>query len=272
MYEAYWGLSEPPFSLTPDPRFLYLSRSHEDALMMLHYAISRHKGAPMLSGDIGLGTTTVSRKLLDLLDPVHNRLVLIVNPILTPVQMLQEILGQLEFETQSRNRQTLVQELHKQLIACYERGERVVLIIDEAHLIRSAHTLEELRLLLNCQMNDQFLLSLVLLGQTELRPKIAKVPALEQRLAVRQNLRPLDMTETGEMILHRLRVAGYTGEANLFSPDAIFEIHKYSKGYPRLISQIADNALMIGFVPKAQLIDGFLIHNIVNEFNGQEAA
>jgi general secretion pathway protein A len=98
------------------------------------------------------------------------------------------------------------------------------------------------------------------------------VPALEQRLAVRQNLRPLDMTETGEMILHRLRVAGYTGEANLFSPDAIFEIHKYSKGYPRLISQIADNALMIGFVQKAQLIDGFLIHNIVNEFNGQEAA
>ena len=255
-------------SIRSSPRF----RVHAETNLSLRSPHAQLITAAMLSGDIGLGKTTVSRKLLDLLDPVHNRLVLIVNPILTPVQMLQEILGQLEFETQSRNRQTLVQELHKQLIACYERGERVVLIIDEAHLIRSAHTLEELRLLLNCQMNDQFLLSLVLLGQTELRPKIAKVPALEQRLAVRQNLRPLDMTETGEMILHRLRVAGYTGEANLFSPDAIFEIHKYSKGYPRLISQIADNALMIGFVQKAQLIDGFLIHNIVNEFNGQEAA
>jgi general secretion pathway protein A len=272
MYEAYWGLTEPPFSLTPDPRFLYMSRGHEDALMMLHYAISRNKGAAMLSGDIGLGKTTVSRKLLDLLDPVHNRVVLIVNPILTPVQILQEILGQLDYETQSRNRQVLVQELHKQLVSYYERGQRVVLIIDEAHLIRSTTTLEELRLLLNCQMNDSFLLSLILLGQNELRPKIAKVPALEQRLAVRQNLKPLDVTETGEMILHRMRVAGYSGENHPFTPDAIFEIHKYTKGYPRLISQIADNALMIGFVQKVQLIDGFLIHNIVDEFSGREAA
>lgn len=91
MHEAYWGLKEPPFSLTPDPRFLYMSRAHEDALMMLHYAITRNKGAAMLSGDIGLGKTTISRKLLDLLDPVKYRIVMIVNPILTPVQMLQEI-------------------------------------------------------------------------------------------------------------------------------------------------------------------------------------
>jgi general secretion pathway protein A len=272
MYEAHWGLSEPPFSLTPDPRFLYMSRGHEDALMMLHYAITRNKGAAMLAGDIGLGKTTVSRKLLELLDPVHNRVVMIVNPILTPVQILQEILAQLDLETTSRNRQVLVQELHKQLLWFYERGERVVLMIDEAHLIRSTGTLEELRLLLNCQMNDQFLLSLVLLGQNELRPKIAKVPALEQRLAVRQSLKPLDVTETGEMILHRLRVAGYAEEAHPFSPDAIFEIHKHTKGYPRLISQIADNALMIGFVQKVQLIDGYLIHNIVNEYFGREAA
>jgi general secretion pathway protein A len=268
MYEAHWGLTEPPFSLTPDPRFLYMSRGHEDALMMLHYAISRNKGAAMLSGDIGLGKTTVSRKLLELLDPVHNRVVMIVNPILTPTQILQEILGQLDYETSSRNRQVLVQELHRQLLWFYERGQRVVLMIDEAHLIRSLATLEELRLLLNCQMNDQFLLSLVLLGQNELRPKVARVPALEQRMAVRQALKPLDATETGEMILHRLRVAGYKGEAHPFSPDAIFEIHKHTQGYPRLISQVADNALMIGSVQKLQLIDGFLIHNIANEYFG----
>src|SRR5450432_3317634 len=108
MYEAYWGLTEPPFSLTPDPRFLYMSRGHEDALMMLHYAITRNKGAAMLSGDIGLGKTTISRKLLDLLDPVKTRVVLIVNPILTPTQFLQEILSQLEVETPSKNRQVLV--------------------------------------------------------------------------------------------------------------------------------------------------------------------
>ena len=174
MHESYWGLTEPPFSLTPDPRFLYMSRQHEDALMMLHYAITRNKGAAMLSGDIGLGKTTLSRKLLDLLDPIRNKLVLIFNPILTPVQMLQEILQQLDVGVTSRNRQVLVSELHNALLQHYERGQQVVVIIDEAHLIRSAHTLEELRLLLNCQMNDQFLISLLLLGQKELKAKMAR--------------------------------------------------------------------------------------------------
>lgn len=272
MYEAYWGLTEPPFSLTPDPRFLYMSRSHEDALMMLHYAVTRNKGAAMLWGDIGLGKTTISRKLLDLLDPVKNKVVLIVNPILTPIQILQEILVQLEVPSTSRNRQTLVTEMHAALLKYYERGQRVVLLVDEAHLIRSTSTLEELRLLLNCQMNDQFLISLILLGQIELRGKIAKVPALEQRLAVRQNLKPLDPSETGEMILHRLRVAGYTAEKSPFTPDAILEIHKYAKGTPRLTSQIADNALMVSYAQKLKLIDGCLVHGVVCEFTGQEAA
>jgi len=273
MYEAYWGLSEAPFSLTPDPRFLYLSRGHEDALMMLHYAVTRNKGAAMLSGDIGLGKTTVSRRLLELLDPVRNKIVLIVNPILTPTQMMQEVLLQLEIKCDSRNRQILVAELHKQLLSWYEHGSRVVVIVDEAHLIRNAATLEELRLLLNCQMNDQFLVNLLLLGQIELRDKIRKVPALEQRLAVRQHLKPLNAIESGEMILHRLRVAGFSGEHSPFTPDAIFEMHKYTRGTPRLISQIADNALMIAFARKQHSVDGFLVHEIVAEHSGlQEAA
>lgn len=273
MYEAYWGLNETPFSLTPDPRFLYLGRAHEDALMMLHYAITRNKGAAMLTGDIGLGKTTISRKLIELLDPVQTRMVLIVNPILTPTQMLQEILSQLDEPTISRNRQVLVQALHNHLLELYERGTRVVLLIDEAHLIRSAGSLEELRLLLNCQMNDQFLISLLLIGQTELRKKISKVPALEQRLAVRHALKPLDSQETDEMILHRLRVAGYTGEKSPFSPDAIFQLHKFTGGTPRLASQIADNALLVGMAQKVQMIDGYLMHQIINDFQGiQEAA
>ncbi len=268
MHESYWGLTEPPFSLTPDPRFLFLSRKHEDALMMMHYAITRNKGAAMLSGDIGLGKTTISRKLLDLLDPIQNRIVLIVNPILTPVQILQETLTQLGINETSRNRQVLVQVLHQALVQHYERGQRVVLMIDEAHLIRSLQTLEELRLLLNCQMNDQFLISLVLLGQPELRPKIAKVPALEQRLAVRYHLEPLDAIESGELILHRLRVAGYTGEHNLFTPDAIAEMHKFTKGAPRLICQVADNALLVGMAQRAKAIDGYLMHSVVSDFFG----
>ncbi len=272
MYEAYWGLTEAPFSLTPDPRFLFMSRGHEDALMMLHYAVTRNKGAAMLSGDIGLGKTTVSRRLLELLDPVKNRVVMIVNPILTPTQIIQEILLQLDIKCDSKNRQVLVAELHKQLLTWYELGKRVVVIVDEAHLIRNSGTLEELRLLLNCQMNDQFLVNLLLLGQIELKAKLKKVPALEQRLAVRQSIKPLNEVETGEMIMHRMRVAGYTGENGPFTPDAIFEIHKYSKGAPRLISQIADNALMIAFARKLKMIDGFLVHEIVSEHSGKEAA
>jgi len=272
MYEAYWGLTEAPFSLTPDPRFLYMSRGHEDALMMMHYAVTRNKGAAMLCGDIGLGKTTVSRRLLELLDPVRNRVVMIVNPILTPTQMIQEILLQLDIRCDSKNRQVLVAALHRQLLSWYEHGSRVVLIVDEAHLIRNAGTLEELRLLLNCQMNDQFLINMLLLGQLELKEKIAKVPALQQRLAVRQYLKPLNAIETGEMILHRMRVAGYAGEHSPFEPDAIFEMHKYTRGTPRLISQVADNALMMAFARKQAGIDGYLIHEIVAEFSGMEAA
>ncbi len=272
MYESYWGLQEPPFSLTPDPRFLYLSRSHEDALMMLHYAVTRNKGAAMLCGDIGLGKTTISRKLLELLDPIKYQVVLIVNPILTPVQILQEVLSQLGHDSQSRNRQVLVQELHKVLLENYERGRTAVVLVDEAHLIRSSATLEEIRLMLNCQMNDQFLINLLLLGQLELKPKIEKVPALQQRIAIRYSIGPLDVTETGAMIEHRLRTAGYTGEQSPFTPDAVFEIHKFSNGTPRLVSQAADNALLVGAMQKLKRIDGFTVHAILNDSPVEEAA
>lgn len=272
MYEAFFGLNESPFSLTPDPRFLYMSRGHEDALMMLHYAITRNKGAAMLSGEIGLGKTTISRKLLELFGASETKVVLIVNPILTPVQILQEILLQLNVPTNSRNRQVLVGQLHDTLLTFYDRGERVLLMIDEAHLIKSANTFEELRLLLNCQMNDRFLINLLLLGQSELHKKIAKVPALQQRLAVRARLQPLDQVETGEMILHRLTVAGYREALSPFTPDAVYELYKAAGGTPRLVSQLADTALLMAFAKKQKNVDAFLMHSVVQDFNGLEAA
>ncbi|MEI6511708.1 MAG: AAA family ATPase [bacterium] len=270
MYEQYWGLKESPFNLTPDPRFLYLSRKHEDALMMLHYAITRNKGAACLIGDIGFGKTTISRKLLELLDPVQYKVVLIVNPLLSPIQMLKEILTQLGVETSSRNRQALLHELQTKLLSYYEGGQRVVVIVDEAHLIKSVASLEELRLLLNCQMNDQFLLSLLLIGQIEMRKMIEKVPALKQRLAVRYELQALDQQETAEMIDYRLRAACFSSEQSPFSPDAVFEIHKYTNGCPRMVCQLADNALMVAMAQKYQKIDGFAMHSIIQSFDGKE--
>ncbi len=270
MYEAYWGLNEPPFTLTPDPRFLYLSKEHEDALVMLHYTVARNRGAGLLMGDIGLGKTTLSRKLIELLDPVQFKVVLIVNPILTPIQLLQEILHQLGIVTQVRNRQQLFQVLFEHLIHMYEHGQRAVLIVDEAHLIRSTQTFEELRLLLNCQMNDQFLISLILMGQLELKKKIEKVPALKQRMAVRHQLKPLDQQETARLIEHRLRVAGYAGERIPFTPDALYELYQYTGGYPRVVCQLADNALVIGMAQRVQQIDGFLMHSVIMDFEGKE--
>ncbi len=270
MIEAYWGLTEPPFTLTPDPRFLYLGKEHEDALLMLHYTITRNRGAGMLVGDIGLGKTTLSRKLLELLDPIEFKVVLIVNPILTPIQLLQEILHQLNVPTHSRNRQQLVETLFQHLLHLYERGQRVVLIVDEAHLIRNTSTFEELRLLLNCQMNDQFLISLLLLGQLELRKKLEKVPALKQRLAIRHQLKPLDQEETAQLIEFRMRTAGYAGERIPFTPDALYEIYQYTGGYPRLICQVADHALVMGMAQGVHQIDGYLMYGVIMEHEGKE--
>lgn len=272
MYEAYWGLSEPAFSLTPDPRFLYLSRGHEDALSMLHYAITRNKGAAMFTGDIGLGKTTVTRKLIEVLVPLNCKIVLIVNPVLTPNQMLIEVLQQLDVDTKARTRQALVQELHKALLEHHGRGQRVVVMVDEAHLIKQAQAFEELRLMLNCQLNDQFLINLVLIGQNELREKIAKVPALEQRMAIRTVLRPLDVSETTEMLLHRLRIAGYTGNKLMFTPDAMFQLHKASQGYPRMSLQFADNALMVCSARKELMVDAFLMMDVIQDYMEAAAA
>jgi general secretion pathway protein A len=271
MYEQYWGLREAPFAQTPDPRFLYLSPEHEDALMLLHYAVARNKGAAMLAGRIGLGKTTLSRKLLETLDAVSHRVVMIVNPVLTPVQMLREILSQLGVEVNSRDRQVLVQRLHLELLDNYDKGRKVVLLVDEAHLIRSSSTFEELRLLLNCQMNDQFLISLLLLGQEELVGKLKKVPALEQRLAVRHTLRPLTEAAAGEMLLHRLRVAGYAREEHPFDEEAIHNLHQFSDGAPRLILQMADNALLMAAARRLDRIRGEFAYEVAASHLGEAA-
>lgn len=266
MYEAYWGLSETAFCLTPDPRFLFLTQGHEDALEMLRYAVMRNKGAAMLTGDIGLGKTTITRKLIESLDPETHKIVLIVNPVLTPNQMLLEILSQMGVKVKSRQRQELVQTLHQAVFDSFQAGQRVVVIVDEAHLIKNTQTFEELRLMLNCQLNDQFLLNLILVGQTELKEKVNKVPALESRMAVRCILRPLDVVETNNMLLHRMQVAGYQGTKLPFTPDAVYQLHKATNGYPRRLLQFADNALLVCSAKRSLMVDAFMMVDIISEF------
>jgi general secretion pathway protein A len=271
VYEQYWGLAEPPFSLTPDPKFLYMSPKHEDCLTLLLHAITRNKGAVMLTGEVGHGKTTLSRKLLQELDEAEYKILMIVNPILTPIQLLREILEQLGATDLPRNRQILIKMLHEKLLEHHQKGQKVVLVVDEAHLIRDKQTFEELRLLLNFQLNDRFLISLVLIGQPELEQKVAKIPALKQRLAIRAHLPPLSLLETGEMLRHRLAAAWHPGNGRgVFSPEAVHEIYQYTNGCPRIICQVADNALLVGMVRRAKVIDGYLMHSVIMEFEGRE--
>jgi general secretion pathway protein A len=270
MYEEYWGLTEPAFSLTPDPKFLYLGKKHADCLTMLTYAVSGNKGAAMITGEVGCGKTTLSRKLLLDLDTDKYQIAMIVNPVLTPVQFLMEVMEQFGEEDPPRNRQVLVKELNEKLLQIDRAGRRAVLLIDEAHLIRDRGTFEEIRLLLNFQLNDRFLLSLLLMGQPELRPKVERIPALMQRIAVRGSVGPLDEHETEQMIDFRLKQAWHVGENTIFTPDAVRELHGYTKGYPRLICELADNALLVGMVNKARHIDGFLMKSVIMDFEGKE--
>jgi general secretion pathway protein A len=271
MYEQHWKLREAPFKLTPDPRFLYLSGLAEDSLLMLQYALLHGRGASMLYGEIGLGKTTMTRRLFELVDQDRMRIVSIVNPVLTPAQVLREVLSQLDISTTERSRQPLVNALHKRLYELYDLGQKVLLVVDEAHLMTNRLTFEELRLMLNCQVEDEMLISLLLVGQTELLPRIEKVPALEQRIGVRCRLKPLTVGETEEMMLHRMKVAGFPEEKSPFTPDAIHLIHRSSEGAPRVILQLADLALFAGMKKRTDLIDGFLVHDLIQERMGAAA-
>lgn len=272
MHEGYWGLKEPAFALTPDPRFYYMGHSHEDSLMMLHYALTRNKGAGMLTGTLGMGKTAICHKLASLLDPAKTHIITVVNPILNPHQFHLELLAELGIKVKFKDRQAIAKELQHRLIEVYEKGKRVVLIVDDAHQIESEGTFEELRQLLNLQMDDRFLVNVLLVGQPQLGFNVGKFQELDQMIAVRERLQQFTLVDTGEMVMHRLRTAGYTGDPGIFTTDAILELHRFSKGVPRIVCHLADHALMLGKLQKAKCVDGLLMHQSITEFYGSEEA
>jgi general secretion pathway protein A len=269
LYEQYWGVTEPPFSLTPNPKFLYLSEKHANCLTMLEYTVTRNKGAGMITGEAGCGKTTLSRALLARLDPNKFDVGMIVNPTLTPNQLLAEILEQFGAVSIPRQKRELVNALNALLLGLYRNGKKAVLLIDEAHLIRGRLTFEEIRMLLNFQLQDEFLLTLLLLGQPELRPKIDRIEALKQRMAVRYHLESLNRQEMEEMMRFRLKAAWYMG-GDIFLPEAYDEIYSYSKGVPRVTCEIADNAMIFGMLRGMRQIDGVLMKEVIMDFEGKE--
>ena len=245
MYEAYCGLREKPFENTPDPRFIYYSQRHEEALSRMLYVIRERKGAGILTGEYGSGKTLLSRVLLEELSSEQYHSALIFNPMLPSMELVKEIIYQLGGDTSSLLSKTdLLHYLNDILYKNRDDDKNTVIVVDEAQAISEESGFEELRLLLNFQLNDNFLLTLILLGQPELKEKIKNLPQLRQRLAVRYHLKALSPEETKEYIQHRLKVAG--SKERVFLDNAFSEIYRFSGGIPRKINNICDMALLIG--------------------------
>jgi len=263
MYEAFYGLKEKPFGKTPDPRFLYQSRKHAEALARLQHAVEE-QDIVLLTGEIGSGKTTLSRAFIDSLDESYHPL-LIINPRLSPSQLLRTVALRLGMDDENRFRHGLLEGINARLYELYEAGKRPVLIIDEAQLVPGKATFEELRLLTNFQLDDRNLLAIVLIGQTELRDRLQRKPyrALRQRIGMQYHLGALDREETEAYVQHRLAVAGRA--AVLFDQRALGLLYEHSEGVPRRINVIAGNALVEGFGRSAAAIGPEIIESVVND-------
>lgn len=263
MYEEFYGLKEKPFNKTPDPRFLFQSAKHAEALARLQLAVDE-QDIVLLTGEIGSGKTTLSRALIDLLDRSYHP-ILIINPRLSPSQLLQIVALRLGVDDPGRQRHGMLEGINAKLYELFEAGRRPVLIIDEAQLIPGKATFEELRLLTNFQLDDRNLMALVLIGQTELRDRLERKPyrALRQRVAMQFHLGPLDERETREYIKHRLGVAGR--QAPLFDDAALELLFQESGGVPRRINIVAGNALIEGFGRGADAIGAEIIESVVKD-------
>ncbi|MFN7784245.1 MAG: AAA family ATPase [Lysobacterales bacterium] len=250
MYLQFYGLAEPPFSITPDPRFVFLSERHRDALAHLLYGIGQggSGGFVQLTGEVGTGKTTLCRLLLEQM-PSDTRVALVLNPRLSPVELVETICEELKLEVEPvrGSLKGLVDRLNAYLLRAYGEGLRVVLIIDEAQNL-SFEALEQVRLLTNLETSTQKLLQIILLGQPELRETLARAELrqLTQRITARFHLTPLSAEETEDYLRHRLAVAGCPRFP--FSRLAVRRIHQHAGGVPRLINVIADRALTAGYV------------------------
>ncbi|HET7844033.1 MAG TPA: AAA family ATPase [Xanthomonadales bacterium] len=271
MYLEFFGLREAPFSITPDPRFVFLSERHRDALAHLLYGIGQggSGGFVQLTGEVGTGKTTLSRLLLEQL-PENTRVALVLNPKLSPVELLESVCEELKLDVgEARGSlKQLVDLLNHFLLDAYAQGLRVVLIVDEAQNL-SIDSLEQVRLLTNLETPTQKLLQIILLGQPELRDMLEKpeLRQLAQRITARYHLTPLDEDETEAYLRHRLAVAG--GQRFPFSRLAVRSLHRRSGGVPRLLNVIAERALLAGYVVDEAQVSERLVEHAANEVLGR---
>ncbi len=238
---------------------MYYSVKHKEALLNLLYAVNENKGAALLTGDIGCGKTLLARALISRLDPDEFEVALVANPRLDEDDFIREIMYQFGQDTETSNRLSIMHQFNEFLYSNAKDSKKSILIIDEAQLIKNEMILEEIRLLLNFQLNDRFLLTLILIGQPELEGKLKRMPQLDQRIGIRFHIEHLSYEDTKKYIHFRLKQAGR--EETAFNDHAIAHIFKYSEGIPRKINTICDLCLVMGVARNISIVD----ENVVRE-------
>jgi len=270
MYTSFFGLSEKPFAITPDPRYLYLSERHAEALAHLLYGINESGGFIQLTGEVGTGKTTVVRTLLSRV-PHHADVAVILNPRVTPVEFLLTICEELGLGVAEADRDSvkqMVDALNRRLLSGHAEGRRIIVLVDEAQNL-SIDVLEQVRLLTNLETPTQKLLQIILIGQPELRELLDRTDLrqLAQRITGRYHLKPLSREETKGYVRHRLRVAGATED--IFTPAALVELHRLSQGIPRVINVACDRALLGAYTQEVKKINAGLVRRAAGEVYGR---
>jgi len=267
MYKHFYNLQRNPFEITPDPSFLFATKAHNEALAALYYGVKRHKGFVVLTGEVGTGKTMLVRCLLKVLNQNNVAYAYVFNPRLEPMEFLQYIAGDLQLPTEGKSKSDLLLDLGGHLIARHRKGLTTVLVVDEAHHL-SADLLEEVRLLTNLETPESKLLQILLVGQPELDAKLdcQDLRQLKQRIALRSHLYALDLDDTRGYIHHRLQEAGSKNAEQVFPMDTVAEVHRQSRGFPRLVNTLCENALINGYARQCESITPEIIEEIAGQF------
>ncbi len=270
MYLTYYGLTKEPFHITPDPDFLFLTEGHRQALGSLIYGIEKRKGFVVITGGIGVGKTTIVRFYLERWRNPRLRIVYIFNPTMTFGQLVKTLCRELGFRTKSEDVHDLVRELHAALVAQYQLGVNVALIIDEAQNL-PPETLESLRLLSNLETAKDKLLQMVFIGQPEFEKNIDRddMRQFRQRIAIRTSIDPLTPKESLSYIQHRLEKAG-ARNGQIFSRGAVRSIVKEANGIPRLLNILCDNALITGLGYQTKPVTQGVTREVIADFRGKK--
>ncbi|MFC2061576.1 ExeA family protein [Elusimicrobiota bacterium] len=264
MYESYWGLNEKPFRNTPEPKYLYLSAQHEEALARLRYGVTEHLGCVVMDGVFGCGKTLLLKTLFNELEKGKYKAGFVSNPQMNPVELLEAVVYELGYKDNiPREKSKLLQAIDKISMNNHNDGKETVVIIDEAHVIDKEETFEELRMLLNYQKEDRFLISLVLSGQPEITDKVNNLKQLAQRVGIKTHIDRMSLEDTVQYIYHRLKVAGR--EKETFGGYALESIFNNSGGIPRRINSICDLCLLTGFTRKIDMINKDIVEEIVED-------